>query len=139
MMFILFLRLVCPTVPEKLLPLSGAASSFPSLQGSLGPEPVSLALQSQSLTCELPPPLFCLVIIPALSPGALVAIPMVIGPAIGEQAYTALLEDQLKPLIVQGLCAGIYTQVTDVETEVNGLMTYDREMVKLSKPLKIYK
>jgi len=64
---------------------------------------------------------------------------MVIGPAIGEQAYTALLEDQLKPLIVQGLCAGIYTQVTDVETEVNGLMTYDREMVKLSKPLKIYK
>jgi len=55
-----------------------------------------------------------------------------------EQAYTALLEDQLQPLIAQGLCAAVYTQITDVETEVNGLMTYDREVIKLSKPLKIY-
>jgi beta-galactosidase/beta-glucuronidase len=29
-----------------------------------------------------------------------------------------------------GLCAAIYTQITDVETECNGLMTYDRELVK---------
>ncbi len=31
----------------------------------------------------------------------------------------------------QGLCAGIYTQTTDVETECNGLMTYDREVLKI--------
>jgi hypothetical protein len=30
-----------------------------------------------------------------------------------------------------GLCAGIYTQITDVETECNGLLTYDREIVKV--------
>ncbi len=30
-----------------------------------------------------------------------------------------------------GLSAAVYTQITDVETEVNGLMTYDREIVKL--------
>ncbi len=32
--------------------------------------------------------------------------------------------------ISRGLAAAIYTQTTDVEGEVNGLMTYDREMVK---------
>lgn len=30
----------------------------------------------------------------------------------------------------QGLCASIYTQITDVETECNGLLTYDREIIK---------
>ncbi|MEO6436211.1 MAG: sugar-binding domain-containing protein, partial [Tepidisphaeraceae bacterium] len=30
-----------------------------------------------------------------------------------------------------GLCAGVYTQTTDVEGEVNGLLTYDRALVKL--------
>ena len=30
----------------------------------------------------------------------------------------------------KGLCAAIYTQVSDVEDEVNGLMTYDRRVVK---------
>jgi hypothetical protein len=29
-----------------------------------------------------------------------------------------------------GLSAAIYTQVTDVETEVNGLFTYDRAITK---------
>ena len=37
----------------------------------------------------------------------------------------------LKPLIKKGLCAAIYTQTTDVETEINGIMTYDRKVVKL--------
>lgn len=37
---------------------------------------------------------------------------------------------QLPPLIGSGLAAAIYTQTTDVEIEVNGLMTYDREVVK---------
>ncbi len=33
-------------------------------------------------------------------------------------------------LLGQGLAAAVYTQTTDVEGEVNGLMTYDREVVK---------
>jgi len=45
-------------------------------------------------------------------------------------AYRALL-DQLRFLIGDGLAAAVYTQTTDVETEVNGLMTYDRAVVKL--------
>jgi hypothetical protein len=32
-----------------------------------------------------------------------------------------------------GLCAGVYTQTTDVEIEVNGLMTYDREVIKVDE------
>jgi hypothetical protein len=31
----------------------------------------------------------------------------------------------------EGLCAGVYTQTTDVETEGNGLFTYDREVLKV--------
>ncbi len=37
---------------------------------------------------------------------------------------------KLRPLIGNGLAAAIYTQTTDVEGEVNGLMTYDRKRVK---------
>lgn len=45
-------------------------------------------------------------------------------------AYVDLLA-QLRPLIGQGLCAAVYTQTSDVEIEVNGLMTYDRALVKM--------
>ena len=45
------------------------------------------------------------------------------------EAYLALIEN-LRSLIGDGLCAAVYTQTTDVEIEVNGLMTYDRAMVK---------
>ena len=45
-------------------------------------------------------------------------------------AYLVLL-DNLRSLISGGLCAGVYTQTTDVEIEVNGLMTYDRAMIKM--------
>jgi beta-galactosidase/beta-glucuronidase len=45
--------------------------------------------------------------------------------------YRKLL-DALQPLIAErGLSAAVYTQTTDVEIEVNGLMTYDREVIKL--------
>jgi hypothetical protein len=37
---------------------------------------------------------------------------------------------KLEPLVKQGLAAAIYTQTTDVEGEVNGLMTYDRKVIK---------
>lgn len=30
-----------------------------------------------------------------------------------------------------GLCAAVYTQITDVETECNGLLTYDRALIKV--------
>jgi hypothetical protein len=48
------------------------------------------------------------------------------------EAYLELL-DKLKPMVEGGLSAAIYTQTTDVEIEVNGLMTYDRAVVKMDK------
>ncbi|AKQ46171.1 hypothetical protein TH63_11890 [Rufibacter radiotolerans] len=44
--------------------------------------------------------------------------------------YTKLLHN-VYPLISRGLAAAIYTQTSDVEGEVNGLMTYDREVIKV--------
>lgn len=41
------------------------------------------------------------------------------------------LTKNLYPMIDRGLAAAIYTQTTDVEGEVNGLMTYDREVIKI--------
>jgi arylsulfatase A-like enzyme len=46
------------------------------------------------------------------------------------QARYGELMRELKPAIQAGLSAAIYTQTTDVEIEVNGLMTYDRDVVK---------
>jgi beta-galactosidase/beta-glucuronidase len=47
-------------------------------------------------------------------------------------AYTNLVA-RLLPLIEEkGLTAAVYTQTTDVEIEVNGLMTYDRDQVKMN-------
>lgn len=46
-------------------------------------------------------------------------------------AYLNLLEKQVKPLIPEGLCAAIYTQTTDIETEINGFLTYDRKVEKM--------
>ena len=51
--------------------------------------------------------------------------------------------EKLVELKKQGIAAGIYTQTTDVEGEINGLITYDRkvqkiapeELFKLSRPL----
>ena len=38
----------------------------------------------------------------------------------------------LKNMVKAGFSAAIYTQTTDVEGEVNGLMTYDRKVDKLN-------
>lgn len=51
-------------------------------------------------------------------------------PAELEAQYTLLLT-KLRPLIERGLSAAVYTQLTDVEGEVNGLLTYDRRVVKI--------
>ena len=34
-------------------------------------------------------------------------------------------------MIERGLCATVYTQVSDVEDETNGLLTYDRQVLKI--------
>jgi beta-galactosidase len=34
-------------------------------------------------------------------------------------------------LKAQGIAGGVYTQTTDVEGEINGLMTYDRKVIKI--------
>lgn len=44
--------------------------------------------------------------------------------------YKKLMTD-LKKLIPMGLSAAIYTQTTDVEIETNGIMTYDRKVIKM--------
>lgn len=48
------------------------------------------------------------------------------------ERYQKLMND-LTPLISKGLSAAIYTQTTDVEVEVNGLMTYDRKVIKFDE------
>ena len=49
-----------------------------------------------------------------------------------EAALEALYKTQVIPLIKEGLCASVYTQLTDVEDETNGLLSYDRKIVKVS-------
>ncbi len=44
----------------------------------------------------------------------------------------AFYAQMLKETIAQGCAAAVYTQTTDVESEVNGLMTYDRAIVKMN-------
>ena len=39
----------------------------------------------------------------------------------------------LYKMIPQGFSAAVYTQTTDCETELNGLMTYDRKVIKLNE------
>lgn len=48
------------------------------------------------------------------------------------KAYVDLAEI-LKKLIPFGYSAAVYTQTTDVESEINGLMTYDRKVIKLNE------
>jgi len=45
-------------------------------------------------------------------------------------SYTNLIQ-RLYPLVTKGLSAAVYTQTSDCEIEVNGLMTYDREIIKI--------
>lgn len=42
--------------------------------------------------------------------------------------------DHLMELISKGFSAAVYTQITDVEEEVNGLLTYDRKVIKVNEP-----
>ena len=49
------------------------------------------------------------------------------------KAYKKLFEKVIIPQIQKGLSATVYTEVSDVEDELNGLMTYDREILKIDK------
>lgn len=46
-------------------------------------------------------------------------------------AVTGLYERDIIPAIKEGLCAAIYTQVSDVEDETNGILSYDRKVLKI--------
>jgi beta-galactosidase/beta-glucuronidase len=64
-----------------------------------------------------------------------------------QQALQKLYEEEIIPNLQYGLAAAIYTQLSDVEEEINGILTYDRKVCKLhpdiTKPLfeklKLYK
>lgn len=47
------------------------------------------------------------------------------------KAYKKTFEKTIIPQIKSGLCATVYTQLTDVEDELNGLLTYDRQVQKI--------
>lgn len=49
-----------------------------------------------------------------------------------QDAVTSLYQNQVIPLIDKGLCGAIFTQISDVEDEINGLITYDRAVKKIS-------
>lgn len=49
-----------------------------------------------------------------------------------EKELRKLYCEQIRPAYEQGLSAAVYTQLADVEDEVNGLITYDRKVVKLA-------
>lgn len=48
-----------------------------------------------------------------------------------EKALCGLYSAEVVPMIKEGLCALVLTQVSDVEDETNGLLTYDRQMLKV--------
>lgn len=50
-----------------------------------------------------------------------------------EDAVVSLYENEVIPLIPKGLCGAIYTQLSDVEDETNGFLTYDRKILKVNK------
>ena len=47
------------------------------------------------------------------------------------EALVKLYMEEIVPCVKNGLCAAIYTQVSDVEDEINGLVTYDRKVEKI--------
>ena len=49
-----------------------------------------------------------------------------------ENALIALYENEIIPAVAGGLCGAVYTQVSDVEDETNGLLSYDRRVCKVA-------
>ena len=46
-------------------------------------------------------------------------------------ALVRLYMEEILPCVKHGLCAAVYTQVSDIEDEINGLVTYDRKVEKI--------
>lgn len=51
------------------------------------------------------------------------------------RAFQKLMEEQIIPARERGLAAAVYTQVSDVEGERNGLLTYDRKVCKANEAI----
>lgn len=49
------------------------------------------------------------------------------------KAYRRLMDQMVRPKAADGLCGSVYTQLSDVEDEVNGIFTYDREIKKIDQ------
>ena len=47
------------------------------------------------------------------------------------RAIKNLLIEEIYPNMKKGLCAAVYTQLSDVEQEINGFVTYDRKVLKV--------
>ena len=47
------------------------------------------------------------------------------------EKFSQMYEEMVLPAIPQGLCGVVYTQLSDVEDEINGLYTYDRQVLKV--------
>lgn len=52
-----------------------------------------------------------------------------------EAGYRDLIRREVVRAIRKGLSASVYTQVSDVEDELNGMMTYDRKIIKISREI----
>lgn len=50
-----------------------------------------------------------------------------------QKGLSELYEKEIIPAIKNGLCASVLTQVSDVEDETNGLVTYDRKVIKVDE------
>ena len=56
-------------------------------------------------------------------------------PAEFNRAFQKLMEEQIIPAKERGLAAAVYTQVSDVEGERKGLLTYDRKVCKANEAI----
>ena len=52
-------------------------------------------------------------------------------------AFGTLVKAEIQPLIEKGLSGAVYTQLSDIEEEVNGLVTYDRKIRKIKEGTRI--
>ena len=44
-----------------------------------------------------------------------------------------MYQKMIIPAVKEGICGCVYTQLSDVEDEINGFFTYDREICKVEK------
>ncbi|MCK7487738.1 MAG: hypothetical protein MZU97_21240 [Bacillus subtilis] len=51
-----------------------------------------------------------------------------------QDAIEMLYLNQVLPQVKKGLAVLVYTQLADVEDEVNGFLTYDRQVMKIAEP-----